>query len=482
MLADEANTTLRVPATRAPSSTFSVPMRLTSTSRTGRATARRSSGSPARWKISSGARRAMTSTTCGSRTSSWWKPTRWLRSARASARLASEPVVRSSSTSTSWPSASRRSTSVDPMKPAPPVTTVLTRGSPAGLGPADAVEPLARPDLLAVADDAARDDHRARAHRGPLADDRAVDDRVGPDAGAGQQDRALDAGAGRHPRPPADHRALHAGLLVDPGGGVDAVERWPPQAVDQVGRGLDVLLGRAGVDPVGLVVEGVQRAVGDHAGEHLALDRDLAAVGDAVEHRRLEHVGPGVDAVGRGRAGLRLLDERLDLAGVVDRHDAVARRVGHRVQGDRALGPGGVVEGDEPPDVEVGQNVAVEHQEPLGDARVAGGEQDGPGRVERLGLDGVVQRGAGAPTVGVAPPEPVRAVAERQHDVVDAVVGEVADDMLDHRPVDDRQHLLGPRQRQGSQARAEPADEHDGAHVSPPWSSGVPWWRWDRAA
>ena len=46
------------------------------------------------------------------------------RCPRASARLDSEPVEKSSTTSTSWPSASSRSTRFEPMKPAPPVTRV----------------------------------------------------------------------------------------------------------------------------------------------------------------------------------------------------------------------------------------------------------------------------------------------------------------------------------------------------------------------
>ena len=57
--------------------------------------------------------------------STWWTLSSWSRLARASARLARDPVERSSSTSTAWPSASRRSTRVDPMKPAPPVTSAF---------------------------------------------------------------------------------------------------------------------------------------------------------------------------------------------------------------------------------------------------------------------------------------------------------------------------------------------------------------------
>ena len=50
---------------------------------------------------------------------------------RASVRLASDPVDRSSTTSTSCPSASSRSTRVEPMNPAPPVTSIRVTPRPA---------------------------------------------------------------------------------------------------------------------------------------------------------------------------------------------------------------------------------------------------------------------------------------------------------------------------------------------------------------
>ncbi len=93
-------------------------------------------------------------------------------------------------------------------------------------------------------------------------------------------------------------------------------------------------------------------------------------------------------------------------------------------------------------DVEVGEHVAVDHEERVVDAGVERGEADRAGGVERLGLDRVVQPHPGAHLVGVRLDERVGPVPERQHRVVDAVPAEVADDPLDHRPIDDRQHLL----------------------------------------
>ena len=118
---------------------------------------------------------------------------------------------------------------------------------------------------------------------------------------------------------------------------------------------------------------------------------------------------------------LGLLDEGLDLAGDVGDDHAVAGRVLDRVQGDGALGAGGVVEADQPGHVEVGEHVAVDDDEALVDARLAGGEADGTGGVERLVLDGVRQRDAGALAVGIGVEEGVGLVAERQDGFGDAV-------------------------------------------------------------
>ena len=66
----------------------------------------------------------------------------------------------------------------------------------------------------------------------------------------------------------------------------------------------------------------------------------------------------------------RLLDERLDPAVVVGGHDAEARRVLDRCEGDGALAAVRVVERHERADVEVGEHVAVDDEEALVDAGV----------------------------------------------------------------------------------------------------------------
>ena len=247
--------------------------------------------------------------------------------------------------------------------------------------------------------------------------------------------------------------------------GGDGRRSLAPDPVDQVEHRRQVLAGSTGVDPVGAaVVAGEQGALGDHARKRLPLDRDLPALRDAGEDRRLEHVGPGVDEVGGRLAGRRLLDERLDPAVGIRRHDAERRGVVDLVEGDRALASGGVVEGDERADVEFGHDVAVDDDEALLDAGLMGGEPDGAGGVEGLGFDRVTQAHAGALAVGIGGVEGVGAVAEGQHGLVDAVTGQSGEDPLDHRPVDDGQHLLRGGEGQGPQAGTEASDEHHGAH------------------
>ena len=87
-----------------------------------------------------------------------------------------------------------------------------------------------------------------------------------------------------------------------------------------------------------------------------------------------------------------LLDEGGDPAVVVDGHDAVAGGVVDRGEGDGALGAAVAVEVDQ--SSATSRSVSTS---PLTTMKVSsmpavgGGEADGTGGVERLGLDGVVQ-------------------------------------------------------------------------------------------
>src|SRR6201996_1783598 len=121
---DEVCTILRTPARRAASASRTVPMTLTEASNCGSATECRTSIWAAKWNTTSGrcsstmvSRSAVTMSASTKKLSGL--------SARCS-RFVARPVAKLSSPTTVWPSASRRSTSVDPMNPAAPVTSART--------------------------------------------------------------------------------------------------------------------------------------------------------------------------------------------------------------------------------------------------------------------------------------------------------------------------------------------------------------------
>ena len=72
-------------------------------------------------------------------------------------------------------------------------------------------------------------------------------------------------------------------------------------------------------------------------------------------------------------------------------------------------------------EIESGEHVAVADDEALVDARVLGGEADAAGGAERLVLDRVAQLHVAEATAREVRDERVGEVAQRQHDLVDAV-------------------------------------------------------------
>ena len=160
--------------------------------------------------------------------------------------------------------------------------------------------------------------------------------------------------------------------------------------------------------------------------------------------------------------------KRSDATAVVELDDAERRRVVDGDQVDRRLGAGRPVGGDEGADVEVGEHVAVGDDERVVDAGVVGGEADRPGGVERLGLDGVVERDAAAAAVGEGREERLGPEAERQRDVVDAAALEAG---RSGGTISGTWAIgsigLGMRVGERPEAGAEPADQHDGAHQPP---------------
>src|SRR3954447_13206256 len=121
---EDVNTTLRTPASRDASSRLTVPATLSRMSRCGSETLMRTSICAARWQITSGRTRPTSSVRPGSVMSNCSKENR--SEERASARFSSLPRERSSSPTTSWPSASRVSQTLEPMNPAAPVTRMRT--------------------------------------------------------------------------------------------------------------------------------------------------------------------------------------------------------------------------------------------------------------------------------------------------------------------------------------------------------------------
>jgi hypothetical protein len=123
-----------------------------------------------------------------------------------------------------------------------------------------------------------------------------------------------------------------------------------------------------------------------------------------------------------------------------------------------------MMEGDQPAHVQVREHVPVHHDEGLVDARFPSGEGDRTGGVERLRFDRVAQGHPGAAPVRVLRGKRVRPETERQHHLGDTAGRQRGDDVLDHRPLSDREQRLGDRLRERAEPGAEPADQHHGPH------------------
>ena len=83
------------------------------------------------------------------------------------------------------------------------------------------------------------------------------------------------------------------------------------------------------------------------------------------QDRALEHVGAGADEVRVDLIGTRLLDELPDRGVLVEAHEAVGARILDRHERERARRAGALVLGDLRAEIEVAQDVAIEHQEAL---------------------------------------------------------------------------------------------------------------------
>ena len=274
----------------------------------------------------------------------------------------------------------------------------------------------------------------------------ALDDRRRHDAPA-DRGRRLD-------RPEAVTEVLaHRGLHV---------------ALDDVERALQIALRGADVQPVGVGREAVE-AVADELRPDLALDGDVLVGWHEVEDRALEDVGARGDQVGVDLVGRGLLDELAHGAVLFDTDEAVGAGVLDRDERQRRRGLGALVLGDLRGQVDVGEHVAVEHEEALLEQRL--GELQRAGGAARVGLLDVAQ----AQPVRRAVAEDVAhgrgQVAHRHHHVVDAVDLQPLEHVGQERPVDQRDDRFGDRGRQRPEPGPLAADEDHRLHS---WASVTP--------
>ena len=194
------------------------PRMLTSASNVGFATDTMTLACAARWKTTSGFRWMIRSVTAPERTSRRWNVMRWLRWPRASARFASDPIDRSSTTSTSWPSASSRSTRVEPMKPAPPVTRTRT-DQPAAADSSTRSSDTAAP--AAIRAPAATTEQSVSVARAPTSAPGPTIERStmapSPTRAPASSTAPLDHGVGADDAGTRQRRALHARAALDHG-------------------------------------------------------------------------------------------------------------------------------------------------------------------------------------------------------------------------------------------------------------------------
>ena len=110
-------------------------------------------------------------------------------------------------------------------------------------------------------------------------------------------------------------------------------------------------------------------------------------------------------------------------------------------------------------EVEVGQDVAVEHQESLVGVEVALHVLDSPARIERPLLAHVGKLHSQVRAIPISRDEALGTVANRQYDIRNAVVLQQIENMVKERPVHQGQKRLGCMQCKRPQARALPADQ-----------------------
>ena len=117
---------------------------------------------------------------------------------------------------------------------------------------------------------------------------------------------------------------------------------------------------------------------------------------------------------------------------------------------------------DDGVEVDVGQDVAGDDHE--GVVELGGGVADRSRRPQRRLLGGVAHLHAELGAVAEVVADVAGQEGDGDHDVVEAVVGQAAHDMLHQRPVGHGHHRLGQVGGERPQAGALAAGHHDGFH------------------
>ena len=250
--------------------------------------------------------------------------------------------------------------------------------------------------------------------------------------------------------------------LVDERGARDRTGQLRAQAPGQqiVVCG-DVALGRPDIGPVAGLPKRAQPRT-DEGREGLALDRDGPAVGDPVEHGRLEDVGARVDQIRVDLAGIGLLEKAEDAAVGVGAHESVAARIGHGRERDARGCAASAVRRDEIRERSVRQDIAVEREERVGHASACG-MPDSSRRAQRPGLDDVLELESER-ALPEARLDGIGQVAAAEDHAGHARLGEALEHVRQQRSAEQGEHRLGPLERERAQPRALSSDEHDSVH------------------
>ena len=119
---------------------------------------------------------------------------------------------------------------------------------------------------------------------------------------------------------------------------------------------------------------------------------------------------------------------------------------------------------DESPEVQVGDDVAVDDHKRVINTSVDGSEPDGARRIERLRLHGVDKAYASGIPVGIGLLERIGQVPQRQNGLVHSMGPQMRQHPFDHRHANDRQHLLRYGQGQGTEPSTFASNEDNRLH------------------